>query len=258
MHQPGQTAFGWVILVALTTWGTQGCGGSAKGGTEGETAAFVACGGALEGAWAYKNEHLVTPANPNVNACWNLMGGYFNGVYSASTRYPVPQGLETVMQFKPDGSYLSTQVRSGVVTLEYAPECLATPNGTPSCADLQATLYQAGIGEGSYRNTVCLPRAAGGCTCTVDVLEIGGGSGSWAVDQAARSVALTRQPGFDPSQVTVGYCADHGSLRFAPSIDKWWGSASQAAFAAVDCLDDQQGPGEEGIDCGFVCGNGCF
>lgn len=221
-----------VVLAASIAGALLGCGGASKNGQD-ETPKVVPCGGDLVGSWTEVARGLKQPANFNssVNACWNLMGSFAGGMYSASTRYPFPDGRTTNMRFGPDGSYTSGITREGTVTLNYAPECLTTNEGTPSCAELQTALGVSGTGEGSYFDTACADRAGGGCTCTVRVAEVGGPYGSWVADPGGKSITITKPEGYpEPRVFSVGYCVEGDALRFDGPLDG--GSSPYNAYGA--------------------------
>jgi hypothetical protein len=216
------------------------------------------CSGELTGGWVAIDDDAAEPPDPMVDSCWNLKGEYSDGTYFASTRYPSANRLSTYVKFRSDGTYLLLQVRSGPITLSYAPECLVTPQGTPTCAELQDALTQSRLGEGSYRDTMCSARAGGGCDCAVRVEAIGGAPGYWRVDEVAKTVTMSKLEGApEPREVTVGYCADASGLRFDTAIGGWWPGTANETFLQVDCQDGLQGPGELGVDCGHTCPTSC-
>jgi hypothetical protein len=229
-----------------------GCSSSEAAKSEG--GAVVPCGGNLVGGWASVDEHAPLPQGPDVNSCWNLMGSYAGTNYAASTRYPSAERRETFLRFEADGVFISAQQLKGIVTLKYAPECLVTAQGTPTCAELQTALHTSGISEGAYFDTLCSDQAGGGCTCTVRVQEVGALVGNWSIDSSGKAVTLTRNTGQpEPEQLTVDYCSNASGLRFGAGIDTWLRDTEGDLFAPVDCTDGKQGLGEEGIDCGFLC-----
>jgi hypothetical protein len=221
-------------------------------GTAGSAGSLVVpCGGDLLGVWGNVNDHAVSAAPANINSCWNLNVSFSGGTYYATTRYPAADTRSTYLTFAANGHYTGAQTLTGVVTLEYAAECLVTPQGTPTCAQLQVALHASSVGEGSYFDTMCADQAGGGCTCTVRVQETGGGSGAWSTNVAAKTVTLTRDPHLpEPNQLTLGYCVDAAGVTFGDGIDAWWRQTAGAFFTKIDCTDGKQSFGEEGIDCG--------
>lgn len=241
------------VGIAATLWG---CGGTASADGPG---GVTPCGGELTGQWINVTQHATTPPNPNVDPCWNLMGGYSGGVYSASSRYPAPERRVSNIRFNQDGNYTFAHIRSGPVTVTYAADCLATDQGTPSCAELQAALLVSGIGEGSYHDIVCTDQTGGGCSCVVQVTEVGGIAGTWQTDAAAKTATVTKPtPNLEPAQATVGYCVDATGLRFDSAIGNgspaFWPNMSGITLTPLDCtggvqqLQDKYGP-----DCPLVC-----
>jgi hypothetical protein len=246
----------WAAAVASIAASLLGCGGTAS--SDGQDA-VTPCGGELTGEWINVNQHVTTPPNPNVDACWNLMGSYSGGIYSAYSRYPTPERRVSWLSFQMSGSYTFAQIRSGPVTVTYAADCLVTDQGTPTCGELQAALLVSGTGEGSYHDTVCTDQAGGGCTCVVQVTEVGGPAGTWQTDAATKTATLTKPtPTLEPAQTTVGYCVDASGLRFDRAIDSasppFWPDMSGITLTPRDCggsvqqLKDRYGP-----DCALVC-----
>jgi hypothetical protein len=120
-------------------------------------------------------------------------------------------------------SFSVSLTRTGTFYLEFPPICVrgfgamdkpfdpANPETTGDvCHQLQAPIAASGLGEGSYRNTVCVanpndPPNNPGCTCRFDVTETGGPSG-FVKRLGASTLEFTLQTTF-PNKVT--YC-NHG------------------------------------------------
>ena len=207
-----------MVLVTGIAAALFGCGAT----SEDEKPKVVPCGGDLVGSWIEVAHGQKPPANfgASLNACWNLMGSYSGGVYSATSRYPFPEGRTTDMRFNDGGLYTAGITRAGTVTLDYAPECLTTAQGTPSCAELQTALGTSGIGEGAYFDTACTDRAGGGCSCSVRVNEVSGPSGTWAANPDGKSITITKSEGQpEPRVFSVGYCVKGDKLRFDAPLD---------------------------------------
>lgn len=203
---------------------------------------------------------MTYPANPNVNSCWHLTGTFSADGYSASSRYPAPKGRVTLLTFNADGSYHTVASRVGPVTVTYAPECLQTEQGTPTCTQLEEALRISGAGEGSYQGAVCTDQAGGGCSCTVQVWETGGQQGLCSPGSNGKSVTLTKPMGYpEPLEPTIGYCIKNGALRFDGPIDG--GSFPSNAYTAdttfgrPNCAQaPEQLSTDFGVACSLVCG----
>ena len=234
-------------------------GGMAGAPGSGGTPPVTDCGGDLVGSWvAQSNDVQQVYPKPMVNQCWNLQGSFSEGRYFASSRYPYPENRVVILQFRADGSYVRSESLQGPIAVEYAPECLKTAGGTPTCEQLQATLLESGLGEGSYRDTMCSATAVGGCRCTVQVLITGGESGQWAL-AGQGSIQLTRRSADGTTMDTrrSTYQACDPALHFDAAIDAWWRYASRLTLHRPDCTDAQKGPGEQDVDCGGVCDFAC-
>lgn len=133
------------------------------------------------------------------------------------------------VQYNKDGTYSAGLTRTGSYTLTFPSLCMrefgATDNnpavdttqmmpvGQPVeiCKQLELPLGQAGMGPGSFRNTVCSPDGEGGCVCTFDATETGGGGGNYiALD--GKTLLNLPGPGKDfPQKVT--YCNTGNGLQ---------------------------------------------
>lgn len=215
-----------------------GCGGTSESDNQGSS--VQPCGGDLVGIWAELDEDVTYPAPTNVNSCWNLMGAFgADGVYSASSRYPFPKARRTVLAFENDGMYHGSATRFGPVTVNYAAECLVN-QGAPTCTQLQEALRISGLGEGAYQGATCNAHASGGCSCTVQVAEVGGPYGTWALNPDQKSITVGRPMNDpDPFEVNVGYCIKGNSLRFDKPLDggrsPYYAYTGEVTFSAPNC-----------------------
>ncbi|HEX2870569.1 MAG TPA: hypothetical protein VHP33_04920 [Polyangiaceae bacterium] len=248
-----------VVLLTGVAAFLLGCGGTSKSDNPGSR--VEPCGGDLVGIWAELDEHVTYPAPINVNSCWNLMGSFSaDGAYSASSRYPAPQQRRTILTFSADGVYYGAVLRFGPVTVNYAAECLVTDHGSPSCTQLQEALQISGIGEGSYQGATCSDLAGGGCSCTVQVAEVGGPTGTWVLNPDQKSFTLTKPMGSDaPLEVNVGYCIKNGSLRFDTPLDGGtypsFAYMTEVTFSAPNCAGTpEQVKARYGDNCSGYCG----
>lgn len=237
--------------------GDSSAAGTGDGGAGGGEP-FEPCGGELTGAWTATDARVVAPRPADVNECWNLHIERSGQRYVGGTQYPTPEQRTTHLIFRSDGSYQNASLASGPVVLEYAPACLVTEQGTPTCEELELALYESGLGEGAYRDTMCSERAGGGCTCSVHVELVGGSNGSWVMDTESRTVTFNRPEGYpEPRELSVGYCVTGAGLRFDAAIEAWFRGIAGETLRAVDCTDGARGPGEDGVDCGLICPNRC-
>jgi len=95
-----------------------------------------------------------------------------------------------------DGTFNMNITRTGTFTLDFPAVCVrqfGATDGKPIdpadptspaanvCKQLEPHIAASGLGEGSYRNTLCDPNPAdpGGCVCRFDVTETGGPGGYW-------------------------------------------------------------------------------
>jgi hypothetical protein len=131
------------------------------------------------------------------------------------------------VQYNADGTYSAGLTRTGSYTLTFPALCMqefgATP-GNPAvdttqmmpvggpvdvCKQLELPLGQAGMGPGSFRNTACAldkdPSDQGGCVCTFDATETGGGGGTYLPFGDGQTILNLPGPGKNfPQKVT--YC----------------------------------------------------
>ena len=235
-------AAGTLVAMALLL----GCGGKND-----EAAAAAKCGGMLTGQWSAEG---TAPVRGNLNGCSNLVLDSSTGQLAARTNYPPPKQRSFLMRFNADGTYSASIVNHGSVTLSYAPACLITAQGSPSCTQLGEALLDFGVGSGTIQQVSCSDGAAGGCDCTLEVNEVGGPAGEYVADTTTGELQLTRN---QAEMLDTSYCVNATSLRFGPEIEAWFGGASQVTFSASSCDDGVQGPGESGVDCGPGCPNPC-
>jgi hypothetical protein len=245
-----------VVFVASVATLLLGCGGTSKSDNS-----VNPCGGDLVGIWGELDEHVTYPAPTNVNSCWNLMGSFgADGVYSASSRYPAPQQRKTLLRFTADGVYYAAITRFGPVTVNYAATCL-TDQGSPTCTQLQEALRISGLGEGAYQGATCTDQTGGGCSCTVQVAEVAGSSGTWVLNPDQKSITITKPMGSDaPLEVNVGYCVKNGSLRFDTPLDGGtypsYAYMAEVTFSAPNCAGTpEQVKARYGDTCSGYCGS---
>lgn len=245
-----------VVFVASVAAVLLGCGGASKSDNS-----VNPCGGDLVGIWGELDEHVTYPAPTNVNSCWNLMGSFSSdGTYSASSRYPLPKARRTIMTFREDGLFTAGITRFGPVTVNYAAACL-TDQGSPTCTQLQEALRISGLGEGAYQGATCTDQTGGGCSCTVQVAEVAGPSGTWVLNPDQKSITITKPMGSDaPLEVNIGYCVKSGSLRFDTPIDGGtypnYAYTADVTFQAPDCSGTPAAvKARYGDNCSGFCGS---
>jgi hypothetical protein len=134
------------------------------------------------------------------------------------------------VQYNQDGTYSAGLTRTGSYTLTFPSLCMrefGATDGNPAvdttqmmpvgppvdiCKQLELPLGQAGMGPGSFRNTVCNPDQEGGCVCTFDATETGGGGGNYLALQGEPTLVNLPGPGKDfPQKVT--YCNTGSGLQ---------------------------------------------
>lgn len=215
------------------------------------------CGGNLLGPWEGTYENHIAQSGPAATDPCHLLqlAPQDDGTFSARLTYPLPDGRAVRIVFQ-DTSFETTITVRGQVKQSYAAACLSTAGGSPTCAQLGEVLLSNGIGEGSVRKVDCTPAAAGGCDCTFEVMETGGGGGRWSV--AGNELSLIVSPGtaFEKT-LKIPYCVDAGTLRFGAAIDGYAPGLSHAVFSVPDCHDGKRGVFEDGIDCGGFCEAQC-
>lgn len=241
--------------------GMSNAGGSASGA--------IHCGGDLVGAWTGEvpRRPKVTP-QLEVNSCWDLMFfGESDGMLSISSRlssdspdvkrYVTPT-FEMAEMAGDANPFTLMDEEKGPVVQHFAPECMMFEARQVMCEELTEPLGQLGLGEGSWRNTVCTAAADGGCDCAMDYWAVGGPVGTWKM-VGERLVLSTERYNVDLGDyetVTtdpIDYCVMEDTVRFDVAINEVWVNVSGAPLARVDCTDGSQGPGEQGVDCGYPC-----
>ncbi len=249
-------------------------GGSSNGGDNsgGSASGSVDCGGDLVATWSGE----VPPRPPGqstvpINSCWNLMFYESEGMLSLSSRLSsdspdVKRSITVQFQVAAVAGdadpFTLTQEEKGPVTQHFGPECMMFGDRQVMCAELTDPLEQLGLGEGSWRNVDCMDAADGGCDCAMDYWAVGGGTGTWQLEDdrllLTREIYVADTNEFVTTTSTpIDYCVADDKLRFGEAINDVWVAVANAPLTRVDCTDGVQGPREEGIDCGFVCGIAC-
>jgi hypothetical protein len=138
---------------------------------------------------------------------------------------------ESIVTYDMSGAWNTKITKTGVFTLDFPAYCVrafgaqdnrpaGNDNGVPVgppvdiCKQLEVPVRGAGVGEGSYFNTVCKPNPADpadnfGCLCTFEVSETGGPAGKFFAQDDQTLVHLV-DTGF-PMSAT--YCQQGDTLQ---------------------------------------------
>ncbi len=153
------------------------------------------------------------------------------GILSVAANFYTPdiQVGGASVRYNTDGTYSAGLTRTGSYTLTFPSLCMrefGATDGNPTvdtmqmmpvggpvgvCKQLEMPLGQAGMGPGSFRNTTCVDDGSGGCVCTFDATETGGGGGSY-LPLDSQTILNLPGPGKDfPQKVT--YCNTGSGLQ---------------------------------------------
>ena len=186
-----------------------------------------------------------------------------------------PVGAATV-RLQKNGVFSAGLTVTGTYTLNFPALCMrefgamdgrAIDPSDPSlgtgdvCQQLQVPLRAAGVGDGADINTTCSAQGAdpGGCICKFDVQAAGGPSGYFR-QISANTIQFLPNANFPQ---TVTYCnSGDGSLDLTGADGEYlFGVAGlrtlRLAQIVPNCADGQQGPNEDGVDCGGLCPTAC-
>jgi len=151
------------------------------------------------------------------------------GIVSVAANFYTPdiQIGDASVRYNADGTYSAGLTRTGTYTLTFPSLCMrefGAIDGNPAvdvtqmmpvggpvdiCKQLELPLRQLGMGPGSFLNTTCVvdpdPGDLGGCACTFDASETGGGGGTYLALSDGQTILNLPGPGKDfPQKVT--YC----------------------------------------------------
>jgi hypothetical protein len=131
-----------------------------------------------------------------------------------------------------------------------------------TCQELTDPLNELGLNEGSWSHTQCTVATDGGCDCAMDYWGVGGPSGTWEmVDERLVLTTQRYNPDLGMQETIISdpidYCVMGDTVRFGAALNTVWPDAAGVLLTRIDCTDGVQGPGEDGIDCGYFCPNEC-
>ncbi|HVZ75054.1 MAG TPA: hypothetical protein VHJ20_21880 [Polyangia bacterium] len=146
--------------------------------------------------------------------------------------------------------------------LEFTESCLTAQGVRLSCPALGRRLGEFLAAEANIYSVRCFDPAdpsQGGCDCQYDVSFIGGPSGRWFSDKGSTSITLF-DDFYNPASV-ADYCVKgDGSIDLTGhDTTALFNQTSYRTMHLVpaSCHDGVQNIGEDGVDCGAVCGNAC-
>ena len=148
-----------------STGGTPGTGGGVgTGGTSSGTGGgascpnVTACGGNVAGTWTVKSSCLTV--NGSVQAAWLGLDP------TTCTSVGISGSLSVSGTFtaNANGTYTDGTTTTGSPVLNLAPGCLTLSGTKVDCGGIQRTLS----------GSTCVSSSSGGCTCTLDVNQMGG------------------------------------------------------------------------------------
>jgi hypothetical protein len=258
---------------AGTSSAGQSAGGTANGNAGASGAVNVEhCGGDFVATWTGEvPQRVPKPSLVPIDTCWNLMFYDAGGTLSASCRLS-GQGPEVkryvTVHFEvspvadPGTLFTLTQEEKGPVTQHFGPDCMMFGDRQVACEELDEPLTQAGLGEGSWRSVICSPAADGGCDCLLDYWAVGGSVGTWdAIDD--RLVLHYQYYDYETNEIVdvtsapIDYCVTDDTLLLGEAVNEAWEAVGGQPLTRLDCEDGVQGPGEQGIDCGYRCPTAC-
>jgi hypothetical protein len=170
-----------------------------------------------------------------------------------------------ILHYSADGTYVLSTTRTGTFDLDLPAYCMrafgATDMGGMNlCQRLEMSLNMNSAAK--YRNFHCVintndPASNYGCFCTYDFVEVQKSAGRFIPQSASEILHL---PGNDFPE-TVTYCNAGARLQLTGTdgeylFDRVGLRTLDLVKITANCTDGVQGPGEEGVDCGFA--DGCM
>ena len=150
-------------------------------------------------------------------------------------------------------SYSFAAILYGRQKLELSARCLTSQGVSLSCSQLTTAIATVWNSEPAVQNLVCADHPSGsGCQCDYDMVLNTGPAGTWAFggDLLTHFDSAQGPPFQADFRVEGNTLSMNGHNRRALFGINGMRSLK---FARVICNDGQQGPGEDGIDCGPHC-----
>jgi hypothetical protein len=200
------------------------------------------------------------PESTNLDWCYNL-------VLTANDTNPLKKHLyywenliylNGLLTYEDNGTYQLDFGRLGRMHAYYSRTCLSQYGHTADCANFERVLTEANQGAGEYFDFKCTDNAAkGGCDCYFQVSEADAQGGVYDV----RGSTLTHFPTSNNARFSqVSLCVQGEVMQMTGKDNSYlWDRPGLRTmeFVRVHCDDGFQGPGELGVDCGFLCPNAC-
>jgi hypothetical protein len=220
-------------------------------------AAEVSCGGNAAGEWYAVQEDLPTVIPPQLDECLGLTLQRGTSSLGALAWMPTPADWRMHLIVSTEGTYSAAVSWIGPIELSYPATCLVSDVQEETCADVGAALSVSWMGEGVLVEPLsCSATADGTCNCSGTLISTGGRAGSWVMQETGQ-VTLDGQGLNGIISFATTYCVAGDTLRFNGDSSAWWRGSSGVELTRVICDDGQQGPFEQGPDCGGPCSLTC-
>jgi hypothetical protein len=151
-------------------------------------------------------------------------------------------------------TYSFAAILYGRQKLELSKRCLEAQGVSLTCDELTGAIREVWNAEPAVQNLICGPHASGsGCQCDYDLILNTGPAGTWA---NSGPDLVTHFDGAQGPPFQANYRVDGNMLSMSGYNRRTLFGISgmrTLKFARVNCTDNAQGPGEDGIDCGPYC-----
>lgn len=194
-----------------------------------------------------------------------------SGMYDANhvPRYSLTDQTigEAWIHYDGAGNYAAKLTKTGTYVTDFPATCVRGFGATGDvCGQVQTYLVAK---SADAKNIQCVPTPAdpAGCTCRYEVSLVSGGAGLYSAAGNTIVHALTKRfpdesQGADfPASAT--YCNTGSSLQLTGKDGAYLFNEPglrtlDLGPVTINCTDGAEGPGEDGVDCGLVCGNTCM
>jgi hypothetical protein len=154
-------------------------------------------------------------------------------------------------------SYSFAAILYGRQKLELSSRCLTSQGVSLSCEQLTSAIAMAWNSEPAVQNLVCGNHPSGsGCECQYDLVLNTGPAGTWA----AGGGVVTHFDSMQGPPFQADYSVEGNTLSMSGHERRALfgiNGMRTLKFSRVVCNDGQQGPGEDGVDCGPHCTTAC-
>jgi hypothetical protein len=167
---------------------------------------------------------------------------------------------EARIKYTDDGHYEASFVRTGVYALSFSRTCMRQYGSDADCQTMEGFLnpMDGQDGEGTATKVQCKEGAEpGSCDCSFEPPAVKPDRGLYAIT-GSEITHYSQAHAMFPAPATFCVKGDDLQLTGSRGLSLYNRAGLRTMeLQRVNCDDGEQGPGEEGVDCGLVCPNAC-